>query len=246
MIKGVFAVNPRDMKPIFMKTCAYLFCFAVLPFTLGGCSDRVDSNVVKKTMSEPEKEPPAKIESGKKPGKAPAPAPATEVATLGAGCFWCIEAVLEQVKGISDVTSGYMGGAVPNPTYEQICTGLTGHAEVVQVTFDPAVIDFAGVLENFWKLHDPTTLNRQGNDVGTQYRSAIFFHSQKQKEIAEAAIKKKDEAGVFRSPIVTEVSALEKFYEAEKYHQDYYRNNKAVPYCQFVITPKLDKLGLEK
>ena len=246
MIKGVFAVNPRDMKPIFMKTCAYLFCFAVLPFTLGGCSDRVDSNVVKKTMSEPEKEPPAKIESGKKPGKAPAPAPATEVATLGAGCFWCIEAVLEQVKGISDVTSGYMGGAVPNPTYEQICTGLTGHAEVVQITFDPAVIDFAGVLENFWKLHDPTTLNRQGNDVGTQYRSAIFFHSQKQKEVAEAAIKKKDEAGVFRSPIVTEVSALEKFYTAEKYHQDYYRNNKAAPYCRFVITPKLDKLGLEK
>ena len=168
------------------------------------------------------------------------------VATLAGGCFWCLEAVYDELQGVEDVVSGYTGGAVASPSYQLICTGTTGHAEVIQITFNPAVIDFAGVLEHFWKLHDPTTLNQQGNDVGTQYRSAIFYHSEKQKEIAEAAIKKKDEAGVFHSPIVTEVTAVEKFYEAEKYHQDYYRNNKAVPYCQFVITPKLDKLGLEK
>ena len=169
-----------------------------------------------------------------------------ETATLGAGCFWCIEAVLEQIDGISDVTSGYMGGTIENPTYEQICTGLTGHAEVVEVTFDPEVIGFTAVLEYFWKLHDPTTLNRQGNDVGTQYRSAIFYHSEEQRLLAEKARKDKDEKGVFNSPIVTEITKIEKFYPAEKYHQDYYRNNKAAPYCRFVITPKLDKLGLEK
>ncbi|MFP6631600.1 MAG: peptide-methionine (S)-S-oxide reductase MsrA, partial [Planctomycetota bacterium] len=157
-------------------------------------------------MKQPEKEVPGKAEPEKntepppaetaKPDSASAPT-GGEVATLGAGCFWCIEAVLEQIKGVSDVTSGYMGGAVPDPTYEQICTGLTGHAEVVQITFNPAVIDFAGVLEHFWTLHDPTTLNQQGNDVGTQYRSAIFYHSAKQKEIAEQAIRKKNEAEVF-------------------------------------------------
>ena len=244
------------MNPISLKNRLCLLCLGVLPLVLSACTDRVDSGLVKEeTMKQSEKEVPGKAEPEKNPEPPPAetakPDSASaptggEVATLGAGCFWCIEAVLEQIKGVSDVTSGYMGGAVPDPTYEQICTGLTGHAEVVQVTFNPAVIDFAGVLEHFWTLHDPTTLNQQGNDVGTQYRSAIFYHSEKQKEIAEAAIKKKDEAGVFHSPIVTEVSALEKFYEAEKYHQDYYRNNKAVPYCQFVITPKLDKLGLEK
>ena len=172
--------------------------------------------------------------------------PAVETTTLGAGCFWCIEAVLEQVEGISDVTSGYMGGAVENPTYEQICTGLTGHVEVVQVTFDPQVIGFAAVLEQFWKLHDPTTLNRQGNDVGTQYRSAIFYHSPQQLQVAEKSKKEKEAKGVFRNPIVTEITKVEKFYPAEKYHQDYYRNNKAAPYCRFIITPKLDELGLEK
>ena len=169
-----------------------------------------------------------------------------ETVDLGAGCFWCIEAVLERIKGVKAVESGYMGGIIINPTYRQICTGATGHAEIVRVKFDPATLSFPRLLEVFWELHDPTTLNRQGNDVGTQYRSAIFYHSEEQRLLAEKALKDKDEAGVFNSPIVTEITRIEKFYPAEKYHQDYYRNNKAAPYCRFVITPKLDKLGLEK
>ena len=172
--------------------------------------------------------------------------PAVEVVTLGAGCFWCIEAVLEQIEGIKEVTSGYMGGTIKNPTYEQICTGLTGHAEVVQVTFDPQVIEFAAVLEHFWKLHDPTTLNRQGYDVGTQYRSAIFYHSPEQLAVAEKSKKAKDEKGVFPGPIVTEITKAETFYAAEDYHQDYYRNNKDARYCRMIINPKLKKLGLDE
>ena len=222
----------------------YLLSLAALAASLTACSDRVNPNLNEKPMkktelpesSETETAQPAEVPSG----------PSREITTLGAGCFWCIEAVLEQIEGISDVTSGYMGGTIENPTYEQICTGLTGHAEVVQVTFDPKIIDFAAVLEHFWTLHDPTTLNRQGNDVGTQYRSAIFFHSSGQRQIAEKSVNEKNEKGIFHSPIVTEITEVEKFYPAEKYHQDYYRNNKAAPYCQFVITPKLDKLGLEK
>ena len=214
---------------------------AVLIVALCACTDRMNSSrsempVTENPSQEPSKESPGTEKEG----------PRTEIVTLGAGCFWCIEAVLEQIDGISDVTSGYMGGTIENPTYEQICTGLTGHAEVVEVTFDPEVISFTAVLEYFWKLHDPTTLNRQGNDVGTQYRSAIFYHSEEQRLLAEKALKDKDEKGVFNSPIVTEITKIEKFYPAEKYHQDYYRNNKAAPYCRFVITPKLDKLGLEK
>ena len=214
---------------------------AVLIVALCACTDRMDSSrskmpVTENQAQEPSKESPDAEKEG----------PGTETITLGAGCFWCIEAVLEQIEGVSDVTSGYMGGTIENPTYEQICTGLTGHAEVVEVTFDPEVIGLTAVLEHFWKLHDPTTLNRQGNDVGTQYRSAIFYHSEEQRLLAEKALKNKDETGVFNSPIVTEITKIEKFYPAEKYHQDYYRNNKAAPYCRFVITPKLDKLGLEK
>ena len=214
---------------------------AVLSVVLCACTDRMNSSRSEITVTENESQNPPE-------DKIPPPAdvPAVETATLGAGCFWCIEAVLEQIDGISDVASGYMGGTIDNPTYEQSCTGLTGHAEVVQVTFDPKVIDFAGVLEHFWKLHDPTTLNRQGNDFGTQYRSAIFYHSPKQREIAEKIKKEKDERGAFHSPIVTEITEAVKFYRAEKYHQDYYRNNKAAPYCRSVITPKLEKLDLEK
>lgn len=219
----------------------YLLSLAVLAASLTACSDRVNPSLDGKTMKKTELP-----ESSEKETTQAGESSSRETATLGAGCFWCIEAVLEQIEGISDVTSGYMGGTIENPTYEQICTGLTGHAEVVQVTFDPKIIDFSAVLEHFWTLHDPTTLNRQGNDVGTQYRSAIFFHSEKQRAIAEKSKKEKNEKGVFHSPIVTEIAGLEKFYPAEEYHQDYYRNNKAAPYCQFVITPKLDKLGLEK
>ena len=168
------------------------------------------------------------------------------VATFGAGCFWCVEAVLEQYDGVLKVSSGYMGGQVEKPTYQQVCTGTSGHAEVVQVTFDPQRISYKKLLKHFWELHDPTTLNRQGNDAGTQYRSAIFYHSEEQREAAEKSKKIVDESGVFKNPIVTEITKAGQYYKAEKYHQDYYRLNKTQSYCQFVIAPKLDKLGLEK
>ncbi|MHC4377896.1 MAG: peptide-methionine (S)-S-oxide reductase MsrA, partial [Planctomycetota bacterium] len=163
--------------------------------------------------------------------------------TFGAGCFWCVEAVLEQVDGVLDVESGYMGGAIENPTYKQICTGTTGHAEVVRVRFDPEVLPLDDLLAWFWQLHDPTTLNRQGNDVGTQYRSAIYYTSEEQRVAAEAS---KAAAQVnFKDPIVTEVTEASTFWPAEEYHQEYYRNNANQGYCRFVIAPKLKKLDLE-
>jgi peptide-methionine (S)-S-oxide reductase len=170
----------------------------------------------------------------------------TEIATFGAGCFWCVEAVLEQYDGVLDVTSGYMGGDVAFPTYEQVCRGTTGHAEVVQVTFDPAKISYEKLLDLFWKLHDPTTLNRQGNDVGTQYRSVIFYHSDAQRVAAEASKKAADASGVFSDPIVTEIVEAGPYYKAEDYHQDYYRQNPQQPYCRAIIAPKLEKLGLDR
>jgi peptide-methionine (S)-S-oxide reductase len=164
-----------------------------------------------------------------------------DTVTLGGGCFWCLEAVYRELTGVEKVESGYSGGTVSNPTYEQVCTGTTGHAEVVQVTFDPAIISFREILEIFFSIHDPTTLNRQGNDVGTQYRSAIFYHSEEQKSIAEAMIRELDEAGHWRTPIVTEVAPFTTFYRAEDYHQEYYQNNNRQPYCRVVIAPKLAK-----
>lgn len=169
--------------------------------------------------------------------------PTTEVATLGAGCFWCIEAILQQVDGIESVVSGYMGGHVENPTYKAVCDEVTGHAEVVQVTFDPAVISYAEVLDWFWRLHDPTTLNRQGNDKGTQYRSAIFTHSESQLQIAQTSAK--DVQPTFADPIVTEITPASAFYKAEGYHQGYYFENQGQRYCRGVIQPKLKKLGLK-
>jgi peptide-methionine (S)-S-oxide reductase len=163
------------------------------------------------------------------------------VATLAGGCFWCLEAVYDDMQGIESVVSGYMGGRVENPTYQQVCTGTTGHAEVVQVTYDPDVVSYRDLLEVFFTIHDPTTLNRQGNDVGTQYRSAIFYHDEAQKETAESLIAELEEANVWDSPIVTEVAPLGTFYPAEDYHQDYYQNNAYQPYCQFVVRPKLEK-----
>jgi len=163
------------------------------------------------------------------------------VATLAGGCFWCLEAVYDDMQGIQSVVSGYMGGRVDNPTYEQICTGTTGHAEVVQVRYDPDVVSYRDLLEVFFTIHDPTTLNRQGNDVGTQYRSAIFYHDEAQKETAESIIAEMEQANVWDSPIVTEVTPLDTFYAAEDYHQDYYQNNTYQPYCQFVVRPKLQK-----
>lgn len=168
-------------------------------------------------------------------------ADAREVATLGGGCFWCLEAVFQEVRGVEGVVSGYAGGRVPNPSYEQVCTGATGHAEVVQVTFDPRAIAFRDLLDVFFAIHDPTTLNRQGADVGTQYRSAIFYHSAEQKAAAEKAIAELQAARVWADPIVTEIVPFTAFYPAEGYHQDYHRRNPNQPYCRVVIDPKLAK-----
>jgi peptide-methionine (S)-S-oxide reductase len=165
----------------------------------------------------------------------------TDTATFGSGCFWCTEAVFQEVKGILKVTSGYSGGHVANPTYDQVCSKTTGHAEVVQVIFDPAVISFDELLEVFWKTHDPTTPNRQGNDVGPQYRSIIFYHSQEQHTKAEQYKKELDKSGAFDAPIVTEIKAYASFYPAENYHQNFYSNNPTYGYCSYVIKPKLDK-----
>lgn len=178
-----------------------------------------------------------------KPVARPVVPPGAEVITLGAGCFWCTEAVYRQIPGVISATSGYMGGSRPNPTYEQVCSGDSGHAEVVQVVLDPKKTTLETVLGTFWHVHDPTTLNRQGADVGTQYRSAIFFHSAPQKAVAEKS--KSTASGEFTRPIVTEITAATEFYPAEAYHQDYYRLNKdRNPYCQRVIAPKLRKAGL--
>ncbi|MBZ0318582.1 MAG: peptide-methionine (S)-S-oxide reductase MsrA [Anaerolineae bacterium] len=165
----------------------------------------------------------------------------TEMATLGGGCFWCLEAVYDELRGVQSVESGYAGGHVLNPTYREVCNGTTGHAEVVQITFDPAEISFSDLLDVFFTIHDPTTLNRQGNDVGPQYRSAIFYHSPEQKAVAEEKIKTLTEANLFPKPIVTEVTPLDKFYIAEDYHQEYFAHNAAQPYCQIVVAPKVAK-----
>lgn len=164
-----------------------------------------------------------------------------ELATLGAGCFWCVEAVFESLKGVEAVISGYTGGQTENPTYETICSGKTGHAEVIQIKFKPSVISFETILERFWDAHDPTTLNRQGADVGTQYRSAIFYHSASQQKTAINS--KANAQASFSDKIVTEIVPAQKFYSAEGYHQNFYQNNQTHPYCQFVIRPKLQKLG---
>jgi len=162
-----------------------------------------------------------------------------EVATLGGGCFWCLEAVYQDLEGVQEVRSGYAGGEAPNPSYEEVCRGTTGHAEVVQVRFDPAVTSYRELLEVFFAIHDPTTLNRQGADVGTQYRSVVFFHDSEQKETAQALISELDARDIWSDPIVTEVSQAREFYPAEAYHDDYYKRNPAQPYCRAVIDPKV-------
>jgi peptide-methionine (S)-S-oxide reductase len=164
-----------------------------------------------------------------------------ETATFGTGCFWCSEAVFQQLKGVTKVTSGYSGGHVANPSYEQVCTKNTGHAEVVQVVFDPSIITYDELLEVFWKTHDPTTLNRQGNDIGTQYRSVIFYHNEAQKQKAEKYKAELDKSGAWQNPVVTAIEPYKNFYAAENYHQDYYKLNGKEPYCQYVIAPKLEK-----
>lgn len=164
-----------------------------------------------------------------------------QLATFGGGCFWCTEAVFLDVKGVKSVVSGYAGGAVKNPTYREVCSGLTGHAEVIQIAFDPAVVSYTDLLEIFWNTHDPTTLNRQGADVGTQYRSVVFYHSDEQKQAAELYKKQLDASKVFKSPIVTEISPIPVFYKAEDYHQNYFALNPEQGYCQYVIRPKVEK-----
>lgn len=220
---------------------ASLFLFALLA-SLTGCfaqestktgeSSVTKGDVTLKTAADSEKEAP----EGRK----------METITLGAGCFWCIEAVLERVKGIGDVVSGYCNGKTENPTYKEVCTGTTGHAEVVKVEFDPEVISLEKLLDLFFELHDPTTLNRQGADRGTQYRSGIYYHTDEQKEVATAVTKRWNESGHYKDPIVTEIVKAEKFYPAEDYHQDFYENQPDYGYCQVVIYPKLKKLGMLK
>jgi peptide-methionine (S)-S-oxide reductase len=169
----------------------------------------------------------------------------TEVATLGGGCFWCLEAVYQELRGVEKVESGYSGGDVPNPTYRQVCLETTGHAEVVQVTFDPDEVSYKEILEVYFTIHDPTTLNRQGADVGTQYRSVIFYHDEDQKRTAEEVISDLQAGGIWNNPIVTEVAPFDVFYVAEDYHQNYFRNNGYQPYCQVIIAPKVAKFRKE-
>lgn len=163
-------------------------------------------------------------------------------ATFGGGCFWCTEAVYEQIKGVKSVTSGYIGGSVPNPTYKDVCTGLTGHAEAVEIEYDPTLVPYEKLLEVFFVTHDPTTLNRQGVDTGTQYRSGVFYHDDDQKRIAEDVIRRLDAAKVYPSKIVTEVTKATVFYPAEDYHQEYFANNPEQPYCQATVAPKVAKV----
>jgi peptide-methionine (S)-S-oxide reductase len=165
-----------------------------------------------------------------------------KIATLANGCFWCSEAIFKRLKGVKSVLPGYSGGIVENPSYEQVCTGKTGHAESIQIEFDPAVISYEKILDVFWHTHDPTTLNRQGNDIGTQYRSAIFYHDQEQKEIAEKSKRGLENMGVYKNSIVTESTPFKNFYVAEDYHKNYYENHQDAPYCSFVINPKVHKL----
>jgi peptide-methionine (S)-S-oxide reductase len=165
-----------------------------------------------------------------------------EIATLANGCFWCSEAIFTRLKGVKSVLPGYSGGKVENPSYDQVCTGITGHAEAAQIEFDPMVISYEKLLEVFWHTHDPTTLNRQGNDVGTQYRSAIFYHNNNQREIAEKSKREIEDKGIFKDPIVTEITPFKKFYVAEDYHKKYYEQHQDAPYCRFVIDPKIQKL----
>jgi len=165
-----------------------------------------------------------------------------ELATFGSGCFWCTEAVFQRLKGVEKVVSGYAGGHVLNPTYRQVCGGDTGHAEVIQIQYDPSQTNYEQLLEIFWKTHDPTTPDQQGNDYGPQYRSVILYHNDEQKRLAEEYKKKLDEAKIWKDPIVTEISPFTNFYPAENYHQDYYNQNKHQPYCTFVIRPKIEKL----
>jgi peptide-methionine (S)-S-oxide reductase len=209
-----------------MNGFKYLIIFSIISIlTFTGCGEKETNAQSEKTKSEGETINMAGLEK----------------AIFGSGCFWCTEAIFERLNGVVSVESGYSGGKVDNPTYEQVCNGNTGHAEVTQITYDPKVISYDQLLEVFWQTHDPTTLNRQGNDVGTQYRSVIFYHNDEQKQLAEKYKKELDASGAWEKPIVTEISPFTKFYKAEGYHQDYFENNPEKAYCSFVIAPKVEK-----
>jgi peptide-methionine (S)-S-oxide reductase len=184
-------------------------------------------------------------DSKKTDAASPNEAAKLETATFGEGCFWCTEAVFQRLRGVQKVVSGYSGGSVDKPTYEQVCSGRTGHAEVIQITYDPKQIAFDDLLKVFWQTHDPTTLNQQGHDIGTQYRSAVFYHNDEQRRIAEAYKQQLDKSGKFKSPIVTEIAPFKNFFPAENYHQDYFNLNPSQQYCQFVVRPKVEKFNKE-
>ncbi len=207
------------MKKLYKYQIAFIFIFAILIGVQNGNS-QTQKKVKKMTTNETTK---------------------LDTATFGEGCFWCTEAIFQRLKGVVSVTAGYSGGTVPNPSYEQVCTGETGHAEVSQIVFDPREMSFVELLRVFWSTHDPTTLNRQGADVGTQYRSVIFYHNEAQKEAAEHYKKELDKSKVFDKPVVTQIEPFKVFYKAENYHQNYYNNNPNKPYCSLVITPKVEK-----
>ncbi len=209
-------------RKINMKFMSFLSIVTSLLITVSSCSDSPKENIVLADV---------KIPAGLK----------TDTATFATGCFWCTEAVFQELKGVLKATSGYSGGTVANPSYEAVCTGETGHAECLQIVYDPKVITFDELLEVFWEAHDPTTLNRQGNDVGTQYRSAIFYHNAEQKQKAEHYKAELTKSGAYSNPVVTEITPFTKFYPAENYHQDYFRLHGSQPYCSMVIRPKVEK-----
>lgn len=236
------------LRTLPLRTLLLATVAATLPACTGAAADATASPTEDTAMTPDDTtpEPSASQPAGADVSNGAAASATRQLATFGAGCFWCVEAVLEQYDGVLDVRAGYMGGSADDPSYEQICTGTTGHAEVVQVAFDPSEISYEQLLSLFWKLHDPTTLNRQGGDSGTQYRSAIFYHSEEQQTLAKASLGAADASGEHPTPIVTEITAASEFFEADAHHQDYYRNNREQGYCRLVIAPKLDKLGLDK
>ncbi len=219
----------KHASRITIRRCIRSFVLGVLA---ASCAGQKSDEEVPVTEKPAEKEP-----------AAPEPRTATtEVATFGAGCYWCVEAVFQRLRGVVSVESGFAGGTVENPTYEHVCSGTTGHAEVCQIRYDPAIIDYATLLEVFWKTHDPTTLNRQGNDVGSQYRSVIFYHTEEQRALAETYKKELDASGAWDDPIVTEIAPAATFYKAEEHHQNYFNRNPTKGYCAVVIAPKVEKL----
>lgn len=246
--------QPLAARVVRWTTSLFLFLFALLnsaDVLAAGTGRNLEKTFARLHQLVEEKEAADRDQAGsaKTPASSAAPEDAKrpdtkkqmQIATFGNGCFWCTEAVFEELHGVHDVVSGYTGGRVDNPTYRQVCTGLTGHAEVIQMKYDPAKISYARLLEVFLRTHDPTTLNRQGRDVGTQYRSAVFYHSDDQREVAKLFKSELNKAKSFRRPVVTEITKFKKFYPAENYHQDYFKAHGRMPYCQQVIRPKMTK-----